>query len=299
MSVARLDAELVRRGLARSRGQARELVDAGRVSVGGREVRKASHPVEVHDAVEVAGQIDPWVSRAAHKLLGALEAFPAVQVRGRRCIDVGASTGGFTQVLLDRGAASVCALDVGHGQLDPSLARDPRVDERSGTSVRDVGAQDLAGPFELLVTDLSFISLTLVSGRLADLVQVGGEAVALVKPQFEVGRARLGKRGVVRDAGHRGDAVVAVLESLAGAGLHPRGLAASPLRGTDGNDEYLLWCVRSDGPAPPLAPWRARAEVLTTGRGADDAAPSPAGPLPPVAAAHVDHTPQTDRGEHP
>lgn len=319
MSVTRLDAELVRRGLARSRGQARELVDAGRVSVAGREVRKAAHPVAQQDSVQVAGEIDPWVSRAAHKLLGALEAFPEVEVRGRRCIDVGASTGGFTQVLLQRGAASVCALDVGHGQLDPSLAGDPRVDERSGTSVRDVGPQDVGGPFALLVTDLSFISLTLVAERLAALVQPGGDIVALVKPQFEVGRTRLGKGGVVRDAGHRRDAVVAVLESLSAAGLAPRGLAPSPLRGTDGNDEYLLWCVRSST-APSLAPWRARAEELTSGRAsvstvphdrltqADDPAQSDlaqpdhlAQPDDPAQSDHATQTEtqQTDRGEHP
>ncbi|AKT51680.1 TlyA family RNA methyltransferase [Arsenicicoccus sp. oral taxon 190] len=263
MSTARLDSELVRRGLARSRGQARELLAAGRVTVGGRVVPKASHAVTSADAVAVTGGPDPWVSRAAHKLRAALAEFDGVQVAGRRCIDVGASTGGFTQVLLDRGAATVCALDVGHGQLDAQLAADPRVDERSGLSVRDTAPEDVGGPFDLLVTDLSFISLTLVARRLADLVREGGDAVALIKPQFEVGRARLGKGGVVRDPRHRRAAVEQVLDALAVAGLHPRGLAASPITGTDGNNEYLVWCVRDLGAPPDLTPWRQTAARLT------------------------------------
>ncbi|WP_409483218.1 TlyA family RNA methyltransferase [Arsenicicoccus dermatophilus] len=258
----RLDVALVRRGLARSRGQARELVDAGRVRLRGATCTRPASPVAPHDDVALEGERDPWVSRAAHKLLAALEAFPQVRVEGRRCIDVGASTGGFTQVLLARGAAGVCALDVGHGQLAPTVAADPRVVERSGLSVRDAEPEPLGGPFHLLVTDLSFISLTLVAERLAELVVLGGDLVALIKPQFEVGRGRLGKGGVVRDAGHRQEAIESVLTSLAAAGLQVRDLAASPVLGTDGNSEYLVWCVRSPGARHDPAAWTARARRL-------------------------------------
>jgi 23S rRNA (cytidine1920-2'-O)/16S rRNA (cytidine1409-2'-O)-methyltransferase len=239
----RLDLELVRRGLARSRGHARSLIDAGDVLVAGRTAGKPSTPVADGAPIEVREAGPRWVSRAAYKLVGALEAFTphGLSVSGKRCLDVGASTGGFTQVLLHHGAATVIALDVGHGQLVPELAGDPRVSERSRTTVRGLRADDVGGPVELLVADLSFISLTLVLETFAGLLEESGDAVVLVKPQFEVGRTRLGKGGIVRNQGDRAWAVTEVARAALDAGLHPRALTASPIEGGEGNTEYLLW----------------------------------------------------------
>lgn len=239
----RLDAELVRRGLARSRAQAAELVKAGRVLVDGSSVLKPSTSTSSDASIEVAGDEPGWVGRAAYKLLGALDTFGprGLAVDGKRCLDVGASTGGFTQVLLRHGAAHVTALDVGHGQLVPELAADPRVTERSGTSIRDVTPADLGGRFDVVVVDLSFISLRLVLPSLADLIAAHGDLVGLIKPQFEVGRERLGKGGVVRSDAHRRDALLTVLRSAADTGLRLHGLTTSPIRGSAGNREYLGW----------------------------------------------------------
>lgn len=249
--MTRLDAALVARGLARSRAQARELVEAGRVQVGRRIVTKPARDVADETHVAIVGEPDPYVSRAAHKLVAALDAFP-VTVADRRCIDVGASTGGFTQVLLERGARSVCALDVGHDQLAPAVAADPRVDERSGTTVRGVDPGAVGGPFDVLVTDLSFISLRLVAAELRALVTDAADLVVLVKPQFEVGRERLGKGGIVRDPSLRAEVVLEVIDTLAIAGIHTLDLARSPILGSDGNVEVLLHgSTRAD--AEPLA----------------------------------------------
>lgn len=240
---ARLDVELVRRGLARSRGHARMLVDAGDVSVAGSVATKASTAVSDSDLIEVRQEGPQWVSRAAAKLWGAFELFgPAgLTASGRHCLDVGASTGGFTQVLLRLGADRVVALDVGHGQLVPELAADPRVVDRPGTTVRGLQAEDVDGPFDLLVADLSFISLTLVLETFRGLVRDDGDVVVLVKPQFEVGRTRLGKGGIVRAQGDRAWAITEVARVALDSGLHPRGLAPSPILGGEGNAEYLLW----------------------------------------------------------
>mgnify|MGYP001193174447 CR=1 FL=1 len=239
----RLDAELVRRGLARSRAQAADLVRAGRVLVDGSTALKPSTTTSPNTPIEVAGDDPAWVGRAAYKLIAALDSFGprGLVVTGKRCLDVGASTGGFTQVLLRRGAAHVTALDVGHGQLVPELAADPRVTERSGTSIRDIGPEDLGGRFDLVVVDLSFISLRLVLPALTALTDQDGYLVALIKPQFEVGRDRLGKGGVVRNEGHRRDALLAVLWAAADVGLRLHGLMTSPIRGAAGNREYLGW----------------------------------------------------------
>lgn len=191
----------------------------------------------------VAGDEPTWVGRAAYKLLGALDSFEprGLTVAGRRCLDVGASTGGFTQVLLRHHAAHVTALDVGHGQLVPDLATDPRVAERSGTSIRDLTPEDLGGRYDLVVVDLSFISLRLVFPTLAALIDPRGDLVVLIKPQFEVGKERLGKGGVVRSDPHRRDALLAVLRAAADVGLQLRGLITSPIQGSAGNREYLGW----------------------------------------------------------
>ena len=242
-STVRLDVELVTRGLARSRGHARALVEAGDVSVAGTVARKASVPVAAGDRIVVREEGPRWVGRAAYKLVGALEVFgPAgLAVRGRRCADLGASTGGFTQVLLHHGAAHVVAVDVGHDQLVPDLASDPRVTDLPRTTVRGLQPEDIGGPVGLVVADLSFISLTLVLGTVAALLDPTGDAVVLVKPQFEVGRTRLGKGGVVREQGDRAWAVTEVARAALDAGLHPRAVAPSPILGGEGNAEYLLW----------------------------------------------------------
>lgn len=183
------------------------------------------------------------MGRAAYKLLAALDGFDAagLRVEGRRCLDVGASTGGFTQVLLARGAAAVTALDVGRDQLAAPVRDDPRVQERSATSIRDVGPDDLGGVFEVIVGDLSFISLRLVLAPIAHLLAPDGDVILLVKPQFEVGRHALGKTGVVHSTQQRVEAVRAVLGSGKDHGLHPFGLLPSPVVGSTGNREYLLW----------------------------------------------------------
>ncbi len=249
---ARLDAELVRRGMARSRAQARELVDAGGVLVDGSVAAKASLSVHPTTAISLTCQPDRWVGRAAYKLLEAVRVFGprGLSVAGRRCLDVGASTGGFTQVLLDAGAAHITALDVGRDQLAPDIAGDPRVDERSGTNIRDVRPGDLGEPFDLVVADLSFISLRLVLDVIATVMTPTADAVLLVKPQFEVGRDRLARTGVVTSSHEHRRVLTEVLEAVRAAGLHPRDLAPSPIRGSTGNREYLLWVTT--GPGEPF-----------------------------------------------
>jgi 23S rRNA (cytidine1920-2'-O)/16S rRNA (cytidine1409-2'-O)-methyltransferase len=239
----RLDVELVAKGLARSRGQARDLVKAGSVLLDGSPATKVSTPVRADQSLELAAGVEGWVSRAALKLLAALEAFGpgGLSAADKRCFDVGAAAGGFTQVLLRQGAREVVALDVGHGQLAEELAGDPRVIERSGVNVRDVRAGDLGGPAELLVADLSFISLRMVLPVLRDLVKPTGDLVLLVKPQFEVGRERLGKGGIVRSADNRARVIEEVVAAATTAGLKAKALCGSPIRGATGNAEYLLW----------------------------------------------------------
>lgn len=266
----RLDVALVSRGLARSRGQAADLVARGRVVVGGRPATKVSLRTLPGDPVEVIGDDARWVSRAAHKLLGAFEVFgpEGWTVAGMTCLDLGACTGGFTQVLLDRGADHVLALDVGHGQLAPELAADPRVSDLSGRNVRDMTPADLGGRVPRVVGDLSFISLRLVLPAVAGCLTDDGEAVLLVKPQFEVGRSRLGKHGVVGDPAARADALTGVLEVARGLRLGVLGLADSPIHGGEGNIEYLLRLTRRPGVG--LA-WQAQSETvtaLTTTKGA-------------------------------
>ena len=246
----RLDAELVRRGLARSREQAGELVAAGRVTVAGQRAAKAATQVSRDAPITVADTGDPgYVSRGGHKLAGALAVFgPAgLAVTGRDCLDAGASTGGFTDVLLRAGAAHVVAADVGYGQLAWSLRTDPRVTVLDRVNVRALeGVSPVPG---LVVADLSFISLTLVLPALAACAAPGADFVLLVKPQFEVGKGRVGTGGVVRDPADRADAVRKVAAAAAGLGLGALGVTASPLPGPAGNVEYFLW-LRSG--APPL-----------------------------------------------
>ena len=246
----RLDAELVRRGLAKSSQHAADLISEGRVKVAGAVAGKAATQVDTAQAIVVATAVEEeWVSRGAHKLLGALDAFGGVTVAGRRCLDAGASTGGFTEVLLHRGAASVVAVDVGYGQLAWRLRQDPRVTVMERTNVRHLRPEQVAPAPSLVVSDLSFISLTLVVGALAACADPGADHLLMVKPQFEVGREGLGSGGVVRDAGLRAEAVRGVAAAAAQHGLGVRGVAASPLPGPSGNVEYFLWLAAG---APPL-----------------------------------------------
>ena len=240
MSRRRLDAELVARGLARSRAQAAELVRAHVVVVDGEPAGKPSHPVSPTTSISLTREPDQWVGRAALKLLRALELWP-VPVHGRRCLDVGASTGGFTQVLLAHGADHVIALDVGHGQLATVVADDPRVTDLPGTNIRDAGPEALGGPFDLVVCDLSFISLTIALPAMRPLVVPGGDLVVLVKPQFEVGRERLARSGVVASPHEHRRVLRAVHAAATDLALDVRGAAPSPIRGGDGNREFLLW----------------------------------------------------------
>ena len=249
---SRLDAALVARGLARSRGHARDLVRHGAVLVNGEPAVKVSRLVGASDSVGVVtpDPDDPmdrrWVSRAAGKLLGALSDLPAggPALGGVRAVDVGACTGGFTQVLLERGAGHVTAVDVGHGQLAPMLRADPRVTDLSGVNVRDLDVGRIGGPADVVVADLSFISLTLVMDRLHDLVRPGGDLLLLVKPQFEVGRAALDGRGVVRSERARHDALRRVVRTARELGLRLEGLVPSRTIGQQGNIEYVMWLVR-------------------------------------------------------
>ncbi len=241
----RLDAELVRRGLARSREQAADLIAAGRVAVGGQTAVKPASQVSMDAAITVGrptGQPD-YVSRGGHKLAGALAAFSGLEVAGKRCLDAGASTGGFTDVLLRAGAAHVIAADVGYGQLAWSLQTDPRVTVLDRVNIRTLTPAQVAPPPELVVADLSFISLTLVLPALAACAAPEADFAVMVKPQFEVGRDLVGS-GVVRDPELRFAAVAAVAAAAAGLGLGVAGVTASPLPGPSGNVEYFLWLRR-------------------------------------------------------
>lgn len=250
---ARLDAELVRRGLARSREHAAELIAAGAVKVAGQRASKPATGVDIGTPVTVV-EADPgpqYASRGGHKLAGALAAFPALDVAGRRCLDAGASTGGFTDVLLRAGAAHVVAADVGYGQLVWRLQNDERVTVVDRTNVRTLTPELIGGPVSLTVADLSFISLRLVLPALVACTEPGGDLVPMVKPQFEVGRERLGSGGVVRDPALRAEAVLAVAAEAATMDLGVAGVVASPLPGPSGNVEFFLWLRRGAPPADP------------------------------------------------
>ncbi|MFI6603126.1 TlyA family RNA methyltransferase [Nonomuraea sp. NPDC050536] len=249
----RLDNELVRRGLARSREQAQQLIEAGRVTVGGQAAGKPATQVDTAAAIVVAEspQGPDYVSRGAHKLLGALDTFP-VAVEGRRCLDAGASTGGFTDVLLRRGAGHVLAVDVGYGQLAWSLRTDDRVTVMERVNVRDLTPEQVGEPPTLVVGDLSFISLRLVLPALAAVAAGKADFVLLVKPQFEVGKELVGAGGVVRDPALRAQAVRQAADKAGALGLDVRGVTASPLPGPSGNVEYLLWLGKGEG-EPPVA----------------------------------------------
>jgi 23S rRNA (cytidine1920-2'-O)/16S rRNA (cytidine1409-2'-O)-methyltransferase len=245
----RLDAELVRRGLARSRDQAADLIAAGRVAIAGQVAAKPASQVATDAPITVAGCSDApgYVSRGGIKLAGALAAFGGLAVAGKRCLDAGASTGGFTDVLLRAGASHVVAVDVGYGQLAWSLRADERVTVLDRVNVRSLRPEQVAPPPALVVADLSFISLTLVLPALVRCAAPDADFVLMVKPQFEVGRDLVGG-GVVRDPGLRAAAVASVAAAAAALGLGVKGVTASPLPGPSGNVEYFLWLRRGAAP---------------------------------------------------
>lgn len=254
----RLDAELVRRGLARSREHATEMISQGRVRVGGGpSAPKPASQVTTSVPITVAKPADDaaeYASRGGRKLAGALAVFGAaargrLAVRGRLCLDAGASTGGFTDVLLRAGAAHVTAVDVGYGQLAWRLRTDPRVTVLDRVNVRRLRPDQLGYAPDLVTADLSFISLTLALPALLHCAEPNADFLLLVKPQFEAGRGKVGAGGVVRDPATRAEAVMTVARSGAAHGLGVMGLTASPLPGPSGNVEYFLWLRRG---APPL-----------------------------------------------
>jgi 23S rRNA (cytidine1920-2'-O)/16S rRNA (cytidine1409-2'-O)-methyltransferase len=241
----RLDAELVRRGLARSREHASELIAAKRVKVAGALATKPATGVSTDVALVVIEDPDrpDYVSRGGHKLAGALSDFgpQGLVVSGRRCLDAGASTGGFTDVLLRHDAREVVAVDVGYGQLAWALQQDPRVHVHDRMNIRDLTPEQVGGRVDLVVGDLSFISLALVLDALLGVTVENGDLTLMVKPQFEVGKDRVGKGGVVRDLGLRASAVASVASAAAARGWGAQAVTTSPLPGPSGNVEYFLW----------------------------------------------------------
>lgn len=237
---SRLDADLVRRGLVASRSEAAALIEEKRVLVNGAVADKPSRQVHPGDSVLISGPPARFVSRGGEKLDAALSAW-SIDVAGARVLDAGASTGGFTDCLLQRGAAEVVALDVGHGQLHPLIRHDDRVKVIERFNVREMDVDDIGGPVDAVVADLSFISLTLVATRLVGVCREGGEIVVLVKPQFEVGRAEVSKgKGIVTDPALWDEACRDVAEAFRAAGADPVDLMESPLLGGEGNKEFLL-----------------------------------------------------------
>ena len=244
----RLYAELVRRGLAASRAAAADLIDARRVRVNGALAEKAARQVAPGDQLHVEGPRARYVGRGALKLEHALDVF-GIDVTGMRVLDAGASTGGFTDVALQRGADHVVAVDVGHGQLHERLRADPRVTNLERTNVRRIARETVGGPVDMVVGDLSFISLRLVIGPLAAVCHPGAPMVLLVKPQFEAGKAEVDRgRGVVTDPAVwervRGEIEVAITS----AGCTVRGWTESPITGADGNREFLVWATAPERP---------------------------------------------------
>ncbi len=244
----RLDAELVRRELARSREHAADLIESRSVLVSGIPATKPATQVDAETSITLQGNRDDFVSRGGHKLAGALEVFADVEVAGKVCLDAGASTGGFTDVLLRGGAKLVVAVDVGYGQLAWELRQDPRVKILDRTNIRHLTGDMVGEEIDLVVADLSFISLSLVLPALAAVSKPSADYVLMVKPQFEVGREKLGAGGVVRDPVLRRAAVLDVADSAYDVGLGTMGIAASPLPGPAGNVEYFLW-LRRGAPA--------------------------------------------------
>jgi len=244
----RLDAELVRRGLARSREAATDLIAAGNVLVGGMPASKSATQVDAQTSITLKDDHAEFVSRGGHKLAGALDNFSQLLVSGKTALDAGASTGGFTDVLLKRGASKVVAVDVGYGQLAWELQKDERVKILDRVNVRNLTPAQVGDEIDLVVADLSFISLKLVLPALISVAKEGADFLIMVKPQFEVGKEKLGAGGVVRDVHLRKEAVLEVANAAFALTLGTLGVVASPLPGPSGNVEYFLW-LRKGAPA--------------------------------------------------
>jgi len=244
----RLDAELVRRGLARSREAATDLIAAGNVLVGGMPASKSATQVDAQTSITLKDENAEFVSRGGHKLAGALDKFSQLLVSGKTALDAGASTGGFTDVLLKRGVSKVVAVDVGYGQLAWELQKDERVKILDRVNVRNLTPAQVGDEIDLVVADLSFISLKLVLPALISVAKEGADFLIMVKPQFEVGKEKLGAGGVVRDVHLRKEAVLEVANAAFALTLGTLGVVASPLPGPSGNVEYFLW-LRKGAPA--------------------------------------------------
>ena len=244
----RLDAELVRRGLARSREAAVELIENGKVLVTGIPASKAATQVDAQTSITLTDEQAPFVSRGGHKLAGALDEFSKIIVEGKTILDAGASTGGFTDVLLKRGAKKVVAVDVGYGQLAWPLQQDTRVKILDRVNVRNLTKAQVGEEIDLVVADLSFISLKLVLPALILVAKSDADFLIMVKPQFEVGKEKLGAGGVVRDSHLRKAAVTEVANAAYSLSLGCLGVVASSLPGPSGNVEYFLW-LRKGAPA--------------------------------------------------
>ena len=251
MKKQRLDVALVERGLAETRSKAQSLIMARRVTVNGQYVDKAGAGVGGDDEVAIVALEHPWVGRGGMKLAHALAEL-AIDVRDKVCADVGASTGGFTDVLLKNGARRVYAIDVGYGQLDASLRNDPRVVNREKVNARYLEAGDFGEPVDFVSIDVSFISLTLILPAVAKFLR--GELVALIKPQFEVGKADVGKGGIVRDEAKRAAAVDAVVAFARSIGFDVKRVIESPIKGAEGNVEYLMYATGTPADRPSTTP---------------------------------------------
>ena len=254
MKKQRLDVALVERGLVDSRAKAQALIMSRRVLVNGAFVDKAGASIAADDELKVAELEHPWVGRGGMKLAHALEQF-AISVEGKVCADIGASTGGFTDVMLQRGARKVYAIDVGHGQLDVSLRNDPRVVNREKVNARYLQPENFDEPIDFVSIDVSFISLKLILPAVRGFLR--GELVALIKPQFEVGKHDVGKGGIVRDEAKRREVVESVVAFANANGFQVQGVIESPVRGAEGNAEFLMHAVAdtpADHPATDPAP---------------------------------------------
>lgn len=242
MKKQRLDVALVERALVDTRSKAQSLIMARRVLVNGQFVDKAGANVTEEDEVRVAELEHPWVGRGGMKLAHAVQQF-SIDLNEKICADIGASTGGFTDVMLKHGAMKVYAIDVGYGQLDVSLRNDPRVINREKVNARYLQAESFDDPIAFVSIDVSFISLKLILPAVAGFLE--GELVALIKPQFEVGKHDVGKGGIVRDDAKRSAAVASVVEFARGEGFEVKGLTESPIKGAEGNIEYLMYAITS------------------------------------------------------
>lgn len=244
----RLDAELVRRGLARSRDHASDLIESRSVLVSGIPATKPATQVDPETSITLTGNRSEFVSRGGQKLAGALAELSSFNIAGRDAIDAGASTGGFTDVLLKSGIRSVIAVDVGYGQLAWELRQDPRVTVLDRTNIRHLTSEDIGKKVDVIVADLSFISLNLVLPAFLELTKPDADILVMVKPQFEVGRENLGAGGVVREPNLRRSAVKEVADTAYSMGLGCKAVVASQLPGPSGNVEYFLWLTRGVGP---------------------------------------------------